>query len=681
MKKRERQRSTFFDDVYDLASDFDISSLLEISDAIKSLAEISEPYTDYELIGRGAIKEVYCCYDQRTKRKIAYTKPRGDLGAEFMESFVHEAWLTSSLKHPNIIKVHEIGLDEEKRPFFTMELKSNWTLLDFVREETSLKQRLEVFDKICDAVSYAHSQDIVHLDLKPDNIQCDDFGEVVVCDWGLGKSLRSEREMGDHEHIFQSENMTLIGEIKGSLGYMAPEQAITEGDKGVRTDIFALGAILYFILYQAPPFTGAKEEVLKKTREANVSFPRHASTRVSNTLKAIITKAMSRNEADRYASVSDMQDDLERYITGYTVESERYNVLREVSLFIKRHTLVFALVTLFTTFLLGAVVLYQQQITQREKAIVAQMERSEKLSNAIEEMNYEHSTIEAFYAQGSDQAKALNLSQAGVQLLYQSLGIFDYQGVETPVTPLREAKVLFRRAHALDPESVLAVDHLTQIYCIMLDFKSLLELPRISDSPTINDYRSFAELFPDYNFADRTRPNSEDLEAFFLKAREISTNYRQLLESIMRFHYARKRVNEDYTKVVVALLKYVNQPINEEFEVYYNAPEAALTVSADIMLYARSSLAGRSLLSYLDLDVLKIVTPTSAFDATSFDRLKVKTLDLTEVQRIKVNLNAPPIQIENIETVILPQNQMRRDYLKTYFEGCGAYGKVNVIYR
>ena len=116
-------------------------------------------------------------------------------------------------------------------------------------EKYTRQQLLNAFIKICDAVAYSHAQGIVHLDLKPDNIQVGLFGEVLVCDWGLGKVIDQEKKHFTTSTFKKDilNNATLTGELKGTPGYMAPEQ-ITNNNKGPQTDIYALGSILFTIL-------------------------------------------------------------------------------------------------------------------------------------------------------------------------------------------------------------------------------------------------------------------------------------------------------------------------------------------------------------------------------------------------------------------------------------------------
>lgn len=151
--------------------------------------------------------------------------------------FIHEAWLTSLLDHPNIITIHNVRVDADKRPYFTMELKSGDSLDGLIEkldagvpevcDRYSLNSLLQVFLKLCDAIEYAHSVHVLHLDLKPANIQVGQYGEMLVCDWGLGRMHRGEDGMEFEWLLLNSDLLssdTVFGQVRGTPGYMAPEQ-------------------------------------------------------------------------------------------------------------------------------------------------------------------------------------------------------------------------------------------------------------------------------------------------------------------------------------------------------------------------------------------------------------------------------------------------------------------------
>ena len=217
---------------------------------------IAERYQDKEFLASGALKNVFKVFDSKMKRHVALAELKDEIPEEEYETFINEARLTSALRHPNIITVHDFGFNEIHIPFFTMELKVGHTLGDIIKAgQKGLEPLLEIFLKICDAISYAHSQKVVHLDLKPDNIQVGEFGEVQVCDWGLSRKI---------------ENLKTENTIKGTPGFMAPEQIIPGENLDQQADVFALGGILYAILTHLPPIEGGSKTAILSTVKEEV---------------------------------------------------------------------------------------------------------------------------------------------------------------------------------------------------------------------------------------------------------------------------------------------------------------------------------------------------------------------------------------------------------------------------
>ena len=257
---------------------------LEINPLYQALQDTKVRYTSWELIGVGGMKEVFRVQDQQMERLVALARPKKEIPEERYDAFLREAHLTARLDHPNIIKLFDMGIDKFERPYFTMEFKRGQSLRKILASlkkgndsnDYSLAKRLNIFVRVCEAISYAHSRHVLHLDLKPENIQIGPFGEVQVCDWGMGEIAQGNSE----EHLSEALlDPDLYGgqtdpPIKGTPGYMAPEQENPQELKRVQNDIFALGCMLYELttlsspskrektppslkLFQEPPLTAA----------------------------------------------------------------------------------------------------------------------------------------------------------------------------------------------------------------------------------------------------------------------------------------------------------------------------------------------------------------------------------------------------------------------------------------
>ena len=187
-----------------------------------------------------------------------------------LQRFADEARITAQLDHPNIVPVHKLGHAPNETPCLAMKLVQGRTLLAHLRtlppppwSHATLDEVLEIFQKVCDAVAFAHSKGVVHRDLKPENIMVGSFGQVYVMDWGI--AVRCQRGDDGRLHPIEAKKG-----LRGTLAYMAPEQA-RRGVAGVdeRADVYGLGAVLYEFLTGRPPFEprGVLEDVVRITRD------------------------------------------------------------------------------------------------------------------------------------------------------------------------------------------------------------------------------------------------------------------------------------------------------------------------------------------------------------------------------------------------------------------------------
>lgn len=248
---------------------------------------------DYELIeqlGAGGMGEVYRSCDPALERdlaiKVMKASLRGHLEGE--RRFLREARVTGSLQHPGIVPVHNLGRLADGRLHYTMRLVRGRTFAAILEEEAGQPERLPsllgIFEKICQAVAYAHSKHVIHRDLKPHNVMVGRFGEVQVMDWGLAKLLTEDENTAspgslDGGTVIHTESAdtpleaTRLGSALGTPAYMSPEQAA--GDWKIvdeRTDVFALGSILCELLTGQPAYTGLdREEVLRRARRGDLA--------------------------------------------------------------------------------------------------------------------------------------------------------------------------------------------------------------------------------------------------------------------------------------------------------------------------------------------------------------------------------------------------------------------------
>ncbi len=233
-------------------------------------------------LGEGGMAVVWRAQDERLHRHVAVKVLRSALVGDpaMLRRFDEEAQLTSQLQHPGIPPVHETGILEDGRPYFCMKIVKDRTLAELLCERggpsEDLPWLLQVFEKVCQAMGYAHSKGVIHRDLKPSNVMVGAFGEVQVMDWGLGKVLskagdgpqRKPEELGPLVSVVETDraggvdSATQFGSVLGTYAYMPPEQALGEVDRvDRRSDVFGLGAILCEILTGHPPYQGTAAEM------------------------------------------------------------------------------------------------------------------------------------------------------------------------------------------------------------------------------------------------------------------------------------------------------------------------------------------------------------------------------------------------------------------------------------
>ena len=341
-------------ELYDLVENDEDNFEEEDSGLVQNLKAIEERYTDAEIIAQGGMKTISKVFDQKTARHIAMAQLHTNTPKELHEPFLREARLTALLDHPNIISIYNIGLNEEGLPFFTMELETGQSfkeVLDSIHQQNqallanSLNQILESYLKICDAIAYAHSINVLHLDLKPDNIQTGDYGQITVCDWGLAKIIGQDQEDAEFDQMLLNpdllNHMTLNNQVKGTPGFMAPEQVDSKSEVSKQTDIYALGAILYYALTGQSPIEleDSVDTVLDKTLQGKIASPDESSPTKSipKALSAVCMKALATNPEERYTSVEELKSDLSNFMTGYSTQAQNAGFLTETQLFFKRN--------------------------------------------------------------------------------------------------------------------------------------------------------------------------------------------------------------------------------------------------------------------------------------------------------------------------------------------------------
>lgn len=270
-------------------------------------------YELFEEIGRGGMGVVYRARQVSLNREVAVKMLLfGEFASdEFIARFKAEAEAAASLRHPNIVAIHETGV-YEGAPFFSMDLITGPNLAHLVREKPlGSRQAARYVRIIAEAISYAHDRGVLHRDLKPSNVLIDSDDEPHVTDFGLArrygvKSLDRPKDILD--------DLTLPGEASGTPNYIPPEQAAGVNDRlGPQSDIYSLGALLYHLLTGRPPFAAESiSETLAQVLQNEPVAPRRLNSSVPRDLETICLKCLQKNPARRYATAQELADDLAR---------------------------------------------------------------------------------------------------------------------------------------------------------------------------------------------------------------------------------------------------------------------------------------------------------------------------------------------------------------------------------
>ncbi|TET37588.1 MAG: hypothetical protein E3J72_05460 [Planctomycetota bacterium] len=260
--------------------------------------------------------------------------------------FYLEASASAKLKHPNIVGIHDVGIENGVH-YFTLDFIDGPDLSHIMKKERLPVQRsLEIIREVSDAIEYAHQHGILHRDIKPSNIMIDKSDRPMVMDFGLAKDLGDEQAR------------TVAGMVLGTPKYMPPEQAAGKiADLGPQADVYSLGAVLYELVTGYPPFEGKTAfEVLRNVMDTDVIPPRKRNAKVAEDVETIILMAMEKEISRRYQTAQALGDDIERYIKGEPIEARAATFWYRTGKYVKRHKLLVSIVTVSTfviLFLLG----------------------------------------------------------------------------------------------------------------------------------------------------------------------------------------------------------------------------------------------------------------------------------------------------------------------------------------
>jgi len=262
-------------------------------------------------IARGGHATVLRAHDRKLRRPVAIKqlaarRPRLEM------RFMNEALITARLQHPSIVPIYDVGSWSDGTLYFAMQLVKGATLADRIATAADRAERLALIPvviAVTDAVAYAHTQGVIHRDLKPHNVLVGDLGETIVIDWGIAKVV-SEVDIEGDESDAVGLSHTAAGSVIGTPHYMSPEQA-AGGEVDERTDVYALGAMLYHLIAGQPPFAELPAKaVIPAVRSESPAPLADAGDDIPQALIRVVERAMARDPDARYRSATGLREDL-----------------------------------------------------------------------------------------------------------------------------------------------------------------------------------------------------------------------------------------------------------------------------------------------------------------------------------------------------------------------------------
>jgi serine/threonine protein kinase len=370
-------------DEYRTVSISDIPSFTDnTSSVVKPVETMYEGYEILEQLPAGGQAIVYKATQKATKRivalKVLLQGPQASARAQYR--FEREVDLAASLKHSNIVTIYDSGITRGQY-YFAMEYIDGKSLDKFVQDEKlSLRQTMELFNKVCSAVAYAHQRGVMHRDLKPGNILVDANGEPHILDFGLAKLVDSSLE-DNQDRVMTS----MPGKLIGTLAFMSPEQASCQPSAiDVRSDVYSIGVILYRILTNDFPYDlqGSTLAILRNIQEVEPRRPSKILRRFDSEVEAILLKALAKDPSYRYQSSVHLQHDIEYWLKGLPITAKSNSSIYLLRKIISQHYYTSSVIALLLIIILGFSSFYYQLYTRLRQTNIT-------LQNTIKSLNKE----------------------------------------------------------------------------------------------------------------------------------------------------------------------------------------------------------------------------------------------------------------------------------------------------
>lgn len=382
-----------------------------------ALPESIGPYRVLEWLGEGGMGHVYRAEQTSPRRDVAIKLSRTlSAGADTLRRFARETELLGTLEHPNIARLYSSGAIDSplgSTPYLVMELVRGQPLNEATRG-WSLRRKLALLATLARAVHYAHTRGVIHRDLKPANVLVTADGEPKVLDFGVARARAGSA-------VDEASQLTRIGEVVGTLAYMAWEQLNgLPGQADPQVDVYSLGAIAYELLSGVRPYPGLPTQSIAAALEMLRDQPpqplasREPSCR--GDLGTIVMKALARDPAQRYDSALALAGDLERYLDGRPIEARPPTARYVIGLFVRRHRTLAAAAAFSMLSLVAASVIATRAALAESRARTAAELRAAQLDASTRFLEDMLTSADPEHAQGRETTVRQLLDLARINL-------------------------------------------------------------------------------------------------------------------------------------------------------------------------------------------------------------------------------------------------------------------------